>query len=99
MRVLLVAHSSIAAKPLHEKLSNAIKESGEKWWHYLDSVWLVKTDKSSHDVGMALRDAIGSSRTNILVIEVIGFAQGALPEKAWDWINENVPDLPGLDDL
>ena len=91
-RVLLVACSGGEPK-LNQNLSDAIKESGEKWWHYLDSVWLIKTDKSANDVGKELSAIVKADpkRANLLVVEVRGFAQGWLSSKAWEWINTHVP--------
>ena len=91
MRVLLIAYSLKGSKDSYTKLFQTIKESGEKWWHFLDSVWLIKTDKSASEVGHALADIVkGNSGDHVFVIEVTGRSQGWLPSKAWEWINENV---------
>lgn len=92
MRVLLVAYSVTGPKEQYSKFFEAIKECGEKWWHYLDSLWLIKTDKSANEVGEKLADTLeAKGQDNVLVIEVIGHAQGWLPPSAWSWINEHVP--------
>ena len=92
MRVLLIAYSVKGPKANYENLFETIKKSGEKYWHYLDSVWLIKTDKSADEVGRTLGGLLGSDREDhVLVIEVTGRAQGMLPSTAWDWINEHVP--------
>ena len=88
MNVLLVAHSPAQTKSDYLRLQDAIRSSGTKWWHYLDSVWFIATDKTVEQVGRELPKIYDGL---VLVIEVARPAQGMLPEEAWGWINDNVP--------
>ena len=92
MRVLLIAYTLTGPKAKYTEFFDKIKESAEKWWHYLDSVWLVKTDKSANEIGNELGNILKNNdpKDHVLVIEVVGFAQGLLTRAAWDWINQHV---------
>jgi hypothetical protein len=60
-----------------------------KWWHYLDSTWLVVTDLSASELwGLIARHIDPNDRC--LIIEVRGNYQGWLPKEAWEWIHENL---------
>ena len=73
----------------YEGLYNAIKSCG-KYWHYLDSTWIVVSNESSQQVWNMLAPNIDKSDF-VLVIEVRRDCYGWLPKDAWDWINANVP--------
>jgi len=73
----------------YESLYEAIKQSG-KWWHYLESTWLVITDKTSQEIWASLAQTIDKNDL-LLIIEIRKDCYGWLPAEAWDWINENVP--------
>lgn len=73
----------------HTALFEAIK-SYKKWWHYLDSTWMVKTDESAKDIAARLHPFIDNVDDSLLVIKVDPSSkQGWLPQKAWDWIKRN----------
>jgi len=61
-----------------------------RWWHYLESTWLVMTDETASELWERLRPHV-HSRDSVLIIEVRDNVSGWLPEKAWAWINRNVP--------
>ena len=71
-------------------LYEAIKQSG-KWWHYLDSTWIVITNESPLQVWNRLAKHIDKNDF-MLIIEVRDNVQGWLPKDAWAWIRANVPD-------
>lgn len=72
-------------KPLYE----AIKNVGNKWWHYMESVWLVHTDLSPSDCFERLKEYF-TQDDNCLIVDITGQSrQGWLPSKAWDWIKAN----------
>lgn len=70
-------------------LYEAIKKS-PKWWHFLQSTWLVLTSESAVQVWNRLAPHIDNN-DSLLVIEVRNNKEGWLPKEAWDWINQNVP--------
>jgi hypothetical protein len=88
MRVLLIACAVQNTSEEYQALSKAVEKLGERWWHYLECVWCVETEKTSNEVGMAL--SVLFKDTRLLVTEVTGFSQGRLPDKAWEWLNEHV---------
>ena len=65
-------------------------KSSWKWWHYLESSWIVITDESPQQIW----DRVGKHIDNndyMLIIEVRDNVQGWLPKDAWDWIHKYVP--------
>jgi len=70
-------------------LYEAIKASG-KWWHYLDSTWIVITNETSQQIWERLEKSVDKNDF-VLIIEVKRNSFGWLPKDAWDWINTNVP--------
>ena len=91
MHTLLIAYSGLK-KDNYPKLSDAIKDNGKYWWHYLDSVWIIESAETAELVGDKLADLVSEmeSEPNLLVVEITGSYQGWLPEKAWDWMKKHV---------
>ena len=73
----------------YTQLYEAIKASG-KWWHYLDSTWIVVTNEDASQIWERLASTIDKN-DYLLVIEVLDNVQGWLPKDAWKWIHDNVP--------
>ena len=66
-----------------------IKDSSQRWWHYLTSTWVVVTDHSPDDFFKLLQahiDTKGDDR--IFIVQIKKNYQGWLPQDAWDWINK-----------
>lgn len=74
----------------YQSLYEAIKSCGT-WWHYLDSTWLLSTNKSAAQVSARLREELDKN-DSLLVIKVTDEYSGWLPEKAWDWIRRHVKE-------
>lgn len=72
----------------YKKLYEAIKASG-KWWHYLESTWLVVTDETSQQIWNRIGRTIDDNDF-VLIIEVRKDVHGWLPKDAWDWIYTNI---------
>jgi hypothetical protein len=70
-------------------LYEELKKSS-KWWHYLESTWLVSTEESPTVIWNRLAKHIDKN-DYLLIIEVKDNVQGWLPKDAWDWIHANVP--------
>lgn len=80
-------------KPLQEyiKLHEAIKQAS-KWWHFLESTWIIiVNDSDTPDTWWQKLSNTIDQNDFLLIIEIKRSAQGWLPQKAWDWINQNVP--------
>jgi hypothetical protein len=77
-------------KPGHDYagLYEAIKASG-KWWHYLQSTWLVTTNETPTQIWERLRLHVDTNDF-VLIIEVKHNVMGWLPADAWKWIDDNV---------
>ena len=73
----------------YDSLYEAIKQCG-KWWHYLESTWIVITNETSQQIWNRLSSHIDKN-DSILIIEVRRNRYGLLPKDAWQWIDENIP--------
>lgn len=75
----------------YKPLKESIKKLGP-WWHHLDNVWFVRTDKSAKEVRDELKYFIGE-KDELLVFRFsrpwagMGFA-----ERAYDWIRKALED-------
>jgi len=72
-------------RPLYEEIKKA-----SKWWHYLDSTWLVYTAETPEQIWNRLAKLIDQN-DSMLIIEVRNSKKGWLPKRAGDWINAHVP--------
>ena len=68
----------------------AIKSCGP-WWHYLESTWIVVTNETSVQVWNRIAPTIDKNDF-LLIIEVKNNKEGWLPNDAWDWLNQNIPN-------
>ena len=73
----------------YDGLYEAIKQSG-KWWHYLESTWIVATNETGQQIWNRLAAQIDKN-DYVLIIEVRKDYFGWLPKEAWDWLSQNVP--------
>lgn len=73
----------------YDSLYTEIKKS-PKWWHFLESTWIILTDETPTQIWNRLASNIDKN-DYLLVIEVRDNVQGWLPKDAWDWIHTNVP--------
>lgn len=70
---------------LYKEIKNTFK-----WWHYLESTWIVIANETPNQIWNRLRSHVDKN-DYLLIIEVRDNVQGWLPEEAWKWIHENVP--------
>lgn len=73
----------------YSNLFEAIKKS-PRWWHYLESTWIIVTEETANQVWERISSAIDKNDF-LLIIEVRDNVQGWLPKDAWDWIHQNIP--------
>ena len=66
-------------------------KNSERWWHFLDSSWIVITEESPQEIWNRVGEHLDNNDF-MLIIEVRDNVQGWLPKDAWDWIHEYVPD-------
>ncbi len=66
----------------------SILKSFTKWWHYLDSMWLVTSSETAQQVYKRLAGAIKQG-DNMIILDVTSSAYyGILPPAAWTWIED-----------
>lgn len=73
-------------KGLWDELKNS-----PRWWHYLESTWLIATSENATQVHKRLRSHLDTG-DNILIIQAGNNIQGWLPEEAWKWIKRELPN-------
>lgn len=89
MSALLITYDLNRPGQNYSDLHEAIKSLG-KWWHYLDSTWIVSGTLTPSQASAKIQPTIDKN-DRLLIIEVTSQAsQGWLPEKAWEWIQTNV---------
>lgn len=72
----------------YELLEQELKKF-EKWWHYLERTWIVVSDDTPKEIWNKIEDKVNKNKY-LLIIEIKKNTNGWLPQKAWDWIKENV---------
>lgn len=65
-------------------------KNSPRWWHYLDSTWLVATSETASQLYNRLLQHLDKG-DSILIIEAGKNIQGWLPQEAWDWIRQELP--------
>lgn len=74
----------------YEELIEAIKTVGSKWWHHLDSTWVVVSSKSAAEVRDALWKHMKAD-DQLLVVASGGVAAWAgFKENGSTWLNDNI---------
>ena len=87
--LLLITYDLKSSDRDYTPLYEAIKNIGDKWWHYMESVWLVHTNLSPTDSFNRLKEYFTQNDT-CLIVNITGQErQGWLTSKAWDWIKTN----------
>lgn len=73
----------------YSNLINSIKEYGS-WWHYLESFWLLYTDKSVSELTENLTTYLDKEDRMLIIDTLSNSYNGWLPQKAYDWISERI---------
>lgn len=67
----------------------SIKNLGNKWWHYIDTAWIIQTDRSIDQCNQILISFL-ESEDRLFIVDISGAKyDGWLPSKAWEWIKAN----------
>lgn len=86
----LVTYDLSQPRQNYDELYEAIKQCSTKWWHYLDSTWLIVTNMEIPECVERIHPVMDTD-DKLLVIDVTNANRnGWLPKKAWDWIRENI---------
>ena len=86
--ILLISYDLKSPDKDYESLYKAIKNSGSTWWHYLESMWLVKTTNSPKEVFDIIHPSMDKD-DSLFITELSDNYYGWLPTKAWEWIRNN----------
>jgi hypothetical protein len=63
------------------------------WWHFLDRTWIIIRNESLEELSTLLLPLIYQNvNDSILIMPAKGPAAGMLPQEAWEWIRQNVPN-------
>lgn len=91
MKAYTINYDLKAPNRNYEELYEEIKRSPTfKWWHYLESTWIIMTNETPNQIWNRLAKHVDKN-DYLLIIEVIDNVQGWLPKDAWDWIHTNLP--------
>ena len=86
MSKILITYDLKSPGKDYSRLYEHIKGLGE-WWHYLESTWIVKTEKSVDDIANSTRLVLDPN-DYLLVVDISNSKKnGWLPRDAWSWIN------------
>jgi hypothetical protein len=90
MATLLVGYDLNRPGQNYPELFEALKACS-RWWHHLDSTWLVVTNETHVELRDRLRRHIDAS-DELLVIDVSGDAAAwtGLSDKGGRWIKDNL---------
>jgi hypothetical protein len=71
----------------YDALYSAIKGTG-RWWHFLDSTWIVDTMISSQQIYAQLAPhLLKDDFVLVTKIDTTERSSGWLPQAAWNWLN------------
>ncbi len=88
----LITYDLVKPKQDYDNLYEAIKQSSSKWWHYLDSTWLIVTELSIDDCVKKIH-ATMDDNDKLLIVDITRTKyNGWLPKKAWEWISANAQE-------
>ena len=86
--ILLITYDLKKPGQDYTSLHNTIK-SADSWWHYLESTWLIKTNQDPSVWTDKIKRVIDPN-DYLFIVDISGKSyNGWLPQKAWDWINQN----------
>ena len=87
--LLLITYDLSQPQQNYPNLYDAIKGCSTKWWHYLDSTWIITTSYSIEDCANKIH-AVMDNDDSLFIVEITDANyKGWLPTKAWEWLREN----------
>ena len=89
MAVYLVAYKINTVGSSPEQVVEAIKKVGTGWMHYIPNTILITSNETADVIGKKIFKLITTS-DYVLVIRVTKQYYGWLPQRAWDWLNNDV---------
>jgi hypothetical protein len=89
MAVYLVAYKINAVGTDPGPILEAIKKMGNGWMHYIPNTVLLHSKDTADVIGGKIFKLI-TKDDYVLVIRVTKEYYGWLPQRAWDWLNNEV---------
>ena len=86
-KTYLVAYEFTGSPDKYSDLFDELSES-PRWWHWIDSVWLLHTVESANQIYARLEPHLDDD-INLFIADIGNDYQGWLPGKAWKWIRKN----------
>lgn len=87
--IILVTYDLKQPDRNYDALYTAIKQSGTVWWHYLESVWLIRTEMTPEQCFDRIHPNMDENDSLFIVDISHKPHQGWLPKDAWEWIKTN----------
>lgn len=87
--IVLITYDLTQPNRNYEALYTAIKQCGTVWWHYMESVWLIRTELKPTDCFDRLHPNMDDNDYLFIVDISNRPRQGWLPKDAWEWIKNN----------
>lgn len=79
-----------ATGPTYDNLVQAIQSIGA-WWHHLETVWIVRTEKSPEEIRGSLKVYVGAD-DQLIVLDITGDKAGwvGVSDAGSRWLQDNV---------
>ena len=90
MATYMIGYDLSRPKQNYEQLSGAIKSLGGSYWHYLDSTWLVVTEKTVGEIRDVLKVHLDAGDELLVAQLTGGWASRGFNAKATDWLRSNL---------
>ena len=87
-KIYLVAYDFRGSPDNYSDLFDELQES-RRWWHWIDSVWLLRTEESAEEIYERLEPYLDND-ISLFITDIGNDHQGWLPGKAWKWIRKHV---------
>jgi hypothetical protein len=87
-KIYLVAYDFRGSSDNYSDLFDELQKS-PRWWHWIDSVWLLRTEESADEIYERLEQYLDND-ISLFITEIGSDHQGWLPDKAWKWIRKHV---------
>lgn len=87
-KIYLVAYDFRGSSDNYFDLFDELQKS-PRWWHWIDSVWLLRTEESADEIYERLEPYLDND-ISLFITEIGSDHQGWLPDKAWKWIRKHV---------
>ena len=85
-KTYLVAYDFTGSPDKYSDLFGELRKS-TGWWHWIDSVWLLRTKESADELYARLGPHLDED-INLFITDIGNDYQGWLPSKAWKWIEK-----------